>query len=177
MSLVILRCHTFPALRRSGESPAFLPFGPPFGCPLHNPSLRPFIDKELAFLREKDTEAGLLCQGDFIAIGGVSKQSTIRERCADNRIDVFSKGDRVKNNIERFHDRGILEDGGIIFGFDTDTRTFSTGPSTYWKRSRATALPSIFSSIIRGPNSTRNLKGKAESSVPTTRNTPAARSS
>lgn len=29
--------------------------------------------------------------------------------------------DHLKDNIERFHDRGILVDGGIIFGFDTDT--------------------------------------------------------
>ncbi|MFH1716143.1 MAG: hypothetical protein ABIF19_02230 [Planctomycetota bacterium] len=32
----------------------------------------------------------------------------------------FNRVDRLKNNIARFHDRGIMVDGGIIFGFDTD---------------------------------------------------------
>ena len=33
----------------------------------------------------------------------------------------FNKVERLKDNIARFHERGILVDGGIIFGFDSDT--------------------------------------------------------
>jgi radical SAM superfamily enzyme YgiQ (UPF0313 family) len=33
----------------------------------------------------------------------------------------FNRADRIKDNIARFHDRGIMVDGGSIFGFDTDT--------------------------------------------------------
>jgi radical SAM superfamily enzyme YgiQ (UPF0313 family) len=33
----------------------------------------------------------------------------------------FNRVERLRDNIARFHDRGILVDGGIIFGFDTDT--------------------------------------------------------
>jgi radical SAM superfamily enzyme YgiQ (UPF0313 family) len=55
------------------------------------------------------------CLGVFVGIESVSAD-TLSEANKD-----FNRVDRLKNNIARFHDRGIMVDGGIIFGFDTDT--------------------------------------------------------
>ena len=55
------------------------------------------------------------CIGVFVGIESVSAD-TLSEANKD-----FNRVDRLKNNIARFHDRGIMVDGGIIFGFDTDT--------------------------------------------------------
>ena len=55
------------------------------------------------------------CIGVFAGIESVSADTLSEANKGFNRVD------RLKTNIERFHDRGILVDGGIIFGFDTDT--------------------------------------------------------
>jgi hypothetical protein len=55
------------------------------------------------------------CIGVFVGIESVSADTLSEANKGFNRVD------RLKNNIARFHDRGIMVDGGIIFGFDTDT--------------------------------------------------------
>jgi radical SAM superfamily enzyme YgiQ (UPF0313 family) len=55
------------------------------------------------------------CLGVFVGVESVSAAALSEANKGFNRVD------RLKNNITRFHDRGILVDGGIIFGFDTDT--------------------------------------------------------
>jgi radical SAM superfamily enzyme YgiQ (UPF0313 family) len=55
------------------------------------------------------------CIGVFVGIESVSADTLSEANKGFNRVD------RLKDNIARFHDRGILVDGGIIFGFDTDT--------------------------------------------------------
>jgi len=55
------------------------------------------------------------CLGVFVGVESVSAAALSEANKDFNRID------RLKNNIARFHDRGIMVDGGIIFGFDTDT--------------------------------------------------------
>ncbi|MBU4582065.1 MAG: B12-binding domain-containing radical SAM protein [Proteobacteria bacterium] len=55
------------------------------------------------------------CIGAFVGIESVSADTLSEANKGFNRVD------RLKDNIARFHDRGILVDGGIIFGFDTDT--------------------------------------------------------
>jgi hypothetical protein len=41
----------------------------------------------------------------------------------------FSRVERLKDNIARFHDRGILVDGGSSSDSTPTLRTCSTGPS------------------------------------------------
>ena len=65
---------------------------------------------ELLFLAAK---AG--CIGVFVGIESVSADTLSEANKGFNKVE------RLKDNIARFHDRGILVDGGIIFGFDTDT--------------------------------------------------------
>ena len=55
------------------------------------------------------------CLGVFVGIESVSADTLSEANKGFNRVD------RLKDNISRFHDRGIMVDGGIIFGFDTDT--------------------------------------------------------
>jgi len=55
------------------------------------------------------------CIGVFVGIESVSADTLSEANKGFNRVD------RLKNNIARFQDRGIMVDGGIIFGFDTDT--------------------------------------------------------
>ena len=55
------------------------------------------------------------CIGVFVGIESVSADTLSEANKGFNRVD------RLKNNTARFHDRGIMVDGGIIFGFDTDT--------------------------------------------------------
>jgi radical SAM superfamily enzyme YgiQ (UPF0313 family) len=55
------------------------------------------------------------CLGVFVGIESVSADTLSEANKGFNRVD------RLKDNIARFHDRGIMVDGGIIFGFDTDT--------------------------------------------------------
>jgi len=55
------------------------------------------------------------CIGVFVGIESVSADTLSEANKGFNRVD------RLKNNIAHFHDRGIMVDGGIIFGFDTDT--------------------------------------------------------
>jgi len=55
------------------------------------------------------------CLGIFVGVESVSAA------VLSEANKGFNKVDRLKDNIARFHDRGILVDGGIIFGFDTDT--------------------------------------------------------
>jgi radical SAM superfamily enzyme YgiQ (UPF0313 family) len=55
------------------------------------------------------------CIGVFVGIESVSADTLSEANKGFNRVD------RLKNNIARFHDCGIMVDGGIIFGFDTDT--------------------------------------------------------
>ncbi|MDP2838856.1 MAG: radical SAM protein, partial [Syntrophales bacterium] len=55
------------------------------------------------------------CIGVFVGIESVSADTLSEANKGFNRVD------RLKNNISHFHDRGIMVDGGIIFGFDTDT--------------------------------------------------------
>jgi len=55
------------------------------------------------------------CLGVFVGVESVSAAALSEANKGFNRVE------RLKDNIARFHDRGILVDGGIIFGFDTDT--------------------------------------------------------
>jgi len=51
----------------------------------------------------------------FVGVESVSTAALSEANKGFNRVE------RLKDNIARFHDHGILVDGGIIFGFDTDT--------------------------------------------------------
>jgi radical SAM superfamily enzyme YgiQ (UPF0313 family) len=55
------------------------------------------------------------CLGVFVGVESVSAAALSEANKGFNKVE------RLKENIARFHDRGILVDGGIIFGFDTDT--------------------------------------------------------
>jgi radical SAM superfamily enzyme len=55
-----------------------------------------------------------VCIGVFVGIESVSAAALSEANKG------FNRAERLKDNIARFHDRGILVDGGIIFGFDTD---------------------------------------------------------
>ena len=55
------------------------------------------------------------CLGVFVGVESVSAAALSEANKGFNKVE------RLKENIVRFHDRGILVDGGIIFGFDTDT--------------------------------------------------------
>ena len=55
------------------------------------------------------------CLGVFVGVESVSADTLSEANKGFNKVE------RLKHNIARFHDRGILVDGGIIFGFDTDT--------------------------------------------------------
>jgi len=55
------------------------------------------------------------CLGVFVGVESVSAAALSEANKGFNKVE------RLKDNIARFHDRGILVDGGIIFGFDTDT--------------------------------------------------------
>ena len=55
------------------------------------------------------------CLGVFVGVESVSSAALSEANKGFNKVE------RLKDNIARFHDRGILVDGGIIFGFDTDT--------------------------------------------------------
>ena len=55
------------------------------------------------------------CLGVFVGVESVSAAALSEANKGFNRVE------RLKDNIARFHDRGIMVDGGIIFGFDTDT--------------------------------------------------------
>jgi radical SAM superfamily enzyme YgiQ (UPF0313 family) len=55
------------------------------------------------------------CLGVFVGVESVSADTLSEANKGFNRVE------RLKDNIARFHDRGIMVDGGIIFGFDTDT--------------------------------------------------------
>jgi hypothetical protein len=109
------------------------------------------------------------CIGVFVRIESVSDDTP----SAANK--GFKRVHRLRNNITRCHDCGIMVDKGNIFGFDTPDVFDRTIEAL--EKSGSTALPSTSSSLTRGPNSTGNLKKKAGSSAPTLRNTPAAQSS
>ena len=55
------------------------------------------------------------CLGVFVGVESISTAALSEANKGFNKVERF------KDNIARFHDRGILVDGGIIFGFDTDT--------------------------------------------------------
>jgi radical SAM superfamily enzyme YgiQ (UPF0313 family) len=55
------------------------------------------------------------CIGVFVGVESVSAAALSEANKGFNKVE------RLKDNIARFHERGILVDGGIIFGFDTDT--------------------------------------------------------
>jgi len=55
------------------------------------------------------------CLGVFVGVESVSAAALSEANKGFNKVE------RLKDNIARFHDRGILVDGGVIFGFDTDT--------------------------------------------------------
>jgi radical SAM superfamily enzyme YgiQ (UPF0313 family) len=55
------------------------------------------------------------CLGIFVGVESVSAAALSEANKGFNKVE------RLKENIAQFHDRGILVDGGIIFGFDTDT--------------------------------------------------------
>ena len=55
------------------------------------------------------------CLGVFVGVESVSADALSEANKSFNKVE------RLKDNIARFHDHGILVDGGIIFGFDTDT--------------------------------------------------------
>ena len=55
------------------------------------------------------------CLGVFVGVESVSAAALSEANKGFNRVE------RLKDNIARFHDRGIMVDGGIIFGFDNDT--------------------------------------------------------
>jgi radical SAM superfamily enzyme YgiQ (UPF0313 family) len=55
------------------------------------------------------------CIGVFVGVESVSAAALSEANKGFNRVE------RLKENIARFHDHGILVDGGLIFGFDTDT--------------------------------------------------------
>jgi len=54
------------------------------------------------------------CLGVFVGVESVSAAALSEVNKGFNKVE------RLKDNIARFHDRGIMVDGGIIFGFDTD---------------------------------------------------------
>lgn len=54
------------------------------------------------------------CLGVFVGVESVSAAALLEANKGFNKVE------RLKDNIARFHDRRILVDGGIIFGFDTD---------------------------------------------------------
>ena len=55
------------------------------------------------------------CLGVFVGVESVSAAALSEANKGFNKVE------RLKDNIARFHERGILVDGGIIFGFDNDT--------------------------------------------------------
>jgi len=56
------------------------------------------------------------CLGVFVGVESVSAAALSEANKGFNKVE------RLKENIARFYDRGVLVDGGIIFGFDTDTQ-------------------------------------------------------
>jgi radical SAM superfamily enzyme YgiQ (UPF0313 family) len=84
----------------------------------HDPYEKKFFMQSHVLLAENDellllaAKAG--CIGVFVGIESVSADTLSEANKGFNRVD------RLKNNIARFQDRGIMVDGGIIFGFDTD---------------------------------------------------------
>jgi len=111
------------------------------------------------------------CIGVFVGIESVSADTLSEANKGFNRVD------RLKNNIARFHDRGIMVDGGIIFGFDTDTPDVFDRTIDVLEKIKIDSVAVNILIPYPGPNSTRNLKRKAESSAPTIQNTPGTRSS
>ena len=86
---------------------AMIPYGKKFFMQSH------VLLAENAELLSLAAKAG--CLGVFVGVESVSAAALSEANKGFNKVE------RLKDNIARFHDRGILVDGGIIFGFDTDT--------------------------------------------------------
>ena len=61
------------------------------------------------------------CLGVFVGVESVSAAALSEANKGFNKVE------RLKDNIARFHDRGILVDGGIIFGYPFLVH-FASGP-------------------------------------------------
>jgi radical SAM superfamily enzyme YgiQ (UPF0313 family) len=97
------------------------------------------------------------CLGVFVGVESVSAAALSEANKG------FTKVERLKNNIARFHDRGILVDGGIIFGFDTDTPDVFDRTIEALKKVKIDSVAvNILIPYFQGPRSIGNLRGRGE---------------
>jgi radical SAM superfamily enzyme YgiQ (UPF0313 family) len=109
------------------------------------------------------------CLGVFVGVESVSAAALSEANKGFNKVE------RLKDNIARFHDRGILVDGGIIFGFDTDTPDVFDRTIEALKRVKIDSVAVNILIPYPGTEFYRRFEREGASSAPTTRNTRAAR--